>query len=136
MRTKRTICFAFFIITNSGLFLLAQQGSLPANSVPSEEIHLESLPLWLRCIGWSVLGFFGAGSIGAWLRAGLPGAEFQGKIPLFVIGVFCFAGYSIYCSWLEEISIVPPVLCILIMLLLGTIAKTSADDHYTGKNEQ
>jgi hypothetical protein len=91
-----------------------------AAGVPKEErTAARPISFVIRALGWIIVGLFGAGSLGAFLR-GKPTL-------LFVIAVVGVAAYRAYAAFQSGISVIPPLICIAVVFLLGGLAKSSGD---------
>jgi hypothetical protein len=104
-----------------------------SNSVsPVDQFSTSSLSTqlpWLRYAGWGVVGLFGAGGFGAYLR--------RRPTAFLVVAIWCFAAYHAYSSWRLEQSAVPPLLAIALTFLLGPVAKSANDEAMrTGKRRE
>jgi len=79
-----------------------------------------NVSIWLRFIGWGVVGLFGAGGFGAYLR--------RRPTAWVVVAIWYFAAYHVYASWRTDVSVLPPLFAIALSLFLGPAAKTANDD--------
>jgi hypothetical protein len=116
-------------LTLSGLTLrtIAQEPPSNDNLQPdaqstdtaSEDTHT-TISFSTRCIGWVVLGFFGAGGCGAYMR--------RRPTSLVLCAILVFAVFRTFASAQLRISIIPPLICIAMTFLLGPVAKTAANE--------
>lgn len=136
MKCVRTLYLVFAVMLCTGLLApvgqgQGQDGETQKDRTTDEESSEDELPLimpfWLRCLGWVVLGLFGAGAIGARLRGKPTG--------LVILVIFAFTGYRTYAAWQADISVIPPLLCFAVAIALGGMAKTAGDSYLEDDEE-
>lgn len=100
----------------------AQESDIVPNSAAArtpEPVSEHSVPVF-RYLGWITVGFLGAGGFGAYLR--------RRPTAFLVVLIWYFSGYHAYSSYVEDTSILPPLLAVAMSLLLGPVAKKAGDD--------
>ncbi len=100
--------------------------SVPEGKITPVEVETQPQPTrgkWdtpLRFAGWIIVGFFGAGGLGAYLRRRPTG--------FLVVILWCWIAYGFYGAWIEGITLWPPLVALIMSIVLAPVAKQAADE--------